>query len=43
MANLMELNKQIIEWNKKYKNKIPTISDVRKMINEEKENFFQSF
>lgn len=43
MANLMELNKQIIEWNKKYKNKIPTISDVRKMIDEEKENFFSHF
>ena len=43
MANLLELNKQIIEWNKNYENKIPTISDVRKMINEEKENFFNHF
>ena len=43
MSNIAVLNNQIMEWNEKHEQKLPTIPEIRQLIKEAADSFFAYF
>ena len=43
MSNIAVLNNQIMEWNEKHEQKLPTIPEIRQLIKETVDSFFAYF